>query len=170
MPWDITTFCDMATGNSRVRVQREFRNDKAVFLWGFMLVWLAMLAIMTYVAARDGVPQTGRWTWPILALFWLTGIAAARWAATFARVRVTLVAAGVIVCERFPFSTIEKRYRSRDLTAPRVEETKDSDGDPYYTCVLELPGGHAVTVAEGSHRPDVEAVFDHLKVSLASVA
>ena len=155
----------------RSRVQREFRNDKAVFLWGFMAVWLAMLAVMTYVAVRDGgFPQIGGWTWAVLALFWLTGIAAARWAATFARVRVTLTAGGVVVRERFPFSTMEKRYRSRDLAAPHIDERKDSDGDPYFVCELELPGGRRVAVAEGSHRPDVEAALDKLKESLASVA
>lgn len=161
----------MATGNSRLRVQREFRNDRAVILWAFMVFWLAMLGVMTYVVVRDGgIPQTGRWTWPILALFWLGGIGAARWAAGFARVRVTLTADGVIIRERHPFSAMEKRYRSRDLAAPRVDVTADSDGDPYYTCVLELPGGRVVTVAEGSHRPDVEAVLDNLQKSLASVA
>ncbi len=161
----------MTSRATRSRVQREFRNDKAVFLWGFMAAWLAGLTAMTYVVVRDGgVPQTGPWIWAVLALFWLTGIGAARWAATFARVRVTLTAGGVVVRERLPFSTREKQYRSRDLAAPHIDERKDSDGDAYYACVLELPGGRRVVVAESSHRPEVEAVLDTLKASLASVA
>ena len=82
---------------------------------------------------------------------------------------VTLAADGVRVLERFPFSATEKRYRSRDLAAPRIDISKDSDGDPYYTCMLELPGGRRIAVAEGGHRPEVEAVLDALNASLASV-
>ena len=154
---------------SGARVRREYRNDKAVFLWGFMAVWLAMLVAMTYVAVRDGGIPGSRWGVPVLALFWLFGIGAARWAATFSRVRVTLTADGVLVRERFPFHAIEKRYRSRDLAAPRIDESKDSDGDPYFSCVLALPGGRRVAVAESGHRPEVEAALDALNASLASV-
>lgn len=160
----------MSTESARGPIRREFRNDKAVYVWGFMVVWLAMLAAMTYVFVRDGgFPGTGAWGPPVLGLFWLFGIGGARWAATYARVHVTLSIDGVLVRERYPFSSIEKRYRLRDLAAPRIEESKDSDGDPYYACVIELPGGGRVAVAEGSHRPDVEAVLAQLRTSLARV-
>ncbi|HJU40630.1 MAG TPA: hypothetical protein VJ724_13750, partial [Tahibacter sp.] len=124
----------MTTTTARRPVRREFRNDKAVFLWGFTAVWFAMLVAFTYIAVRDGgIPQTGVWGWPVLALFWLAGFGLARWASTLPRVHVALTPDGVIVRERFPFSTNEKRYLARDLAAPRIDDGKDSDGDPYYT-------------------------------------
>ncbi len=32
------------------------RNDIAVFLWGFMAVWWAMLLAFTWLVWRDGAP------------------------------------------------------------------------------------------------------------------
>src|SRR5688572_26316110 len=63
-------------------VSREFRNDTAAVVWIMVAVWIAMLACFSYVAWRDGgIPQVGRWAWPLLGLFWLCGVGAAAWAA-----------------------------------------------------------------------------------------
>ena len=37
-------------------VPQTFRNRKAVFLWGFMACWMAMLLAFTWLFLRDGAP------------------------------------------------------------------------------------------------------------------
>jgi len=126
--------------------RRVFRNDTALGLWLFVLVWIAMLACFSYIAWRDGgIPQVGPWTWPLLGGFWLAGIGIAAWAAQFPRLRLELNADGVHLRERFPLRVSEARYRTRDLVAPRVDNARD-DGDARYDCVLDLPGPRRVVL------------------------
>lgn len=147
--------------------QREFRNDKALIGWIFMLVWLSLLACFSYLFVRDGgIPQLGIWGLPVIGLFWVFGMAGFSWAASLARIRLVLGAEGVLLRERFPFSHREKRYYSRDIAAPFVAAGKDSEGDPCYYCVIAFTDGHRVHVAEGSDKAELEAVRERLQASL----
>lgn len=57
----------------------EIRNRSAAAGWGFMLVWLTMLILFTWLMARDGPhPSQPAWLQQAgLALFWLVGLPAA---------------------------------------------------------------------------------------------
>lgn len=142
---------------------RVFRNDKALLIWGFTLAWFVMLGLFTYIAVRDGgVGDSGVWGIAALGLFWLVGAGLANSACALPRVRVAVTRDAIVVRESFPLSRTEKRYLLRDLAPPRIDESKDSDGDTYYACVLDLPDGGRITVAESGYRPDVEAVLGAL--------
>ncbi|HSX60881.1 MAG TPA: hypothetical protein VLF18_11830 [Tahibacter sp.] len=151
-------------------VSREFRNDTAAVVWIMVAVWIAMLACFSYVAWRDGgIPQVGRWAWPLLGLFWLCGVGAAAWAAGMPLVRIELSAEGLRVRERYPLRVDERRYLARDLSSPRIEATRDSDGDERFDAVLDLPGNRRVVVLESSDRASVERRCDELLASLRTV-
>lgn len=137
----------MPTAASTAAPRRVFRNDTALGLWLFVAAWLAMLACFSYLAWRDGgIPQTGRWIWPLLGGFWLAGAGSAAWAARFPLLRLELGADGLHLRERYPLHRQEARYRVRDLAAPRVENARDDDGDARYDCVLDLPGPRRVVL------------------------
>ena len=56
----------------------------------------------------------------------------------------------------------ERRYRVSDVAVPEIAAGTDSEGDPYFKCLLTLPDGDALTVAEAHARPAVEAVRQRL--------
>ncbi len=144
-------------------------NNKAIALWIFMAVWLGMLGCFTYLFVRDGSPpEVGVFGWPLLAFFWLGGLGATGWAFSHPLVRVSVSRRAVVARERWPWRARERRYRAADLAAPDVVAGTDSDGDPYFTCVLRLPGGESLTVAEAHARPEVEEVQQRLAAALAA--
>lgn len=149
---------------------RIFRNNTAAAVWIIVAVWLAMLACFTYLAWRDGgIPQVGRWAWPLLGLFWLCGIGAATWAASFPLIRLDLSADGVRVRERYPLRIEDKRYLARDLRAPRIETARDNDGDERFDAVLDLPNDRRVVVIESADRESAERRCAELLASLRGV-
>jgi hypothetical protein len=139
------------------------RNDTAIFLWGFMAAWLTALGCFTYIFLRDGgIPQVGMFDAPLIAAFWLCGLGAAGWALSHPRIRVTVSLRGVVTRERWLWRTRERRYRVSDVAVPEIAAGTDSEGDPYFKCLLTLPDGDALTVAEAHARPTVEAVRQRL--------
>lgn len=152
------------------RVQRVFRNRRAGIVWIFMAVWLAMLACFTYIAIRDGgIAQVGFWTWPILGLFWLFGLAALGWAGSMPLLRLELSAGGVLLRERFLWHVQWRRYRVPQLSPPLLESVLDGDGDTQFRCVLPLADGRRVVIAESPDRIEVEAVCRQLQASLCAL-
>jgi hypothetical protein len=138
-------------------------------LWIFMAAWLAMLGCFTYIFARDGSPpEVGVFGLPLLGLFWLGGIGVAAWAFSQPLIRVSVSPQGVVARERWLWRARERRYEAAALAAPAIVAGTDSDGDPYFKCVLTLPGGEALTVAEAHARPTVEAVQRRLEAALAA--
>jgi len=143
-----------------------FRNNAAVFLWGFMGAWMLMLALFTCLYVRDG--DNGEKMLPlVLMAFWLFGWAACHWAFGHARVRVEIGHGRVLAREVYAWSTRENRYAASDVFVPDVVEEKDSDGDPYFKCLLRLPDGRSLTVAESHSRPRMEARRAELLAALA---
>lgn len=144
-------------------------NNMAIALWIFMAVWLAMLGCFTYVFVRDGSPpEVGAFGVPLLAFFWLGGFGAGAWAFRQPLIRVSVSTAGVVTRERWPWRARERRFEAAALAAPAVVAEKDSDGDPYFKCLLTLPGGEILTVAEAHSRPAVEDVQRRLAAALAA--
>ncbi|WP_313913448.1 hypothetical protein [Tahibacter sp.] len=155
---------------SRISIRRVFRNDKAVVAWLFVAASIGVLGCFSYLAWRDGgIPQIGRWTWPLLGVFWLFCAGAASGVANLSLLRIELSANGVQVRERFLLNARSARYHSRDLGAPRVERVIDSDGDERFDGVLDLPDGRRVVVFESADRATVQRCCDELLASLRAL-
>jgi hypothetical protein len=151
-------------------VRRVFRNDTAAAIWIFEAAWIGILGCFTWLAWRDGgIPQVGRWTWPMLGMFWLFGLGVISWGARFALLRIVLSADGVQVRERYPLHVRVARYRSRDIAAPQVVATRDSEGDEQFACVLDLPGPRRVVVKESVDRARAQRTCDELLASLRAL-
>jgi hypothetical protein len=128
-----------------------------------------MLGCFTYLFARDGSPpEVGVFGLPLLGLFWLAGIGVGAWAFSHPLIRVGVSPQGVVVRERWLWRARERRYAVAALAAPAIVVGMDGDGDPYFKCVLTLPGGEALTVAESHAWPPVEAVQQRLEAALAA--
>jgi hypothetical protein len=150
-------------------LRREFRNDRALAGWIFMIIWLSFLACFSYLFVRDGgFPQLGIWGLPVMGLFWVFGLGGLCSAGSVARLRLALGADGVTLSERFLFERREKRYRSRDIAAPQVEAGKDGEGDTCYFCVLAFADGRHVRITEGSDRAEIDAFCRSLEASLVA--
>ena len=144
-----------------------FRNNQAVAVWVFMLLWLAGLGCFTYVFVRDrGGPEVGVFSAPLLGLFWLCGVGIAAWAFRQPRIAVSVAAGGVLAREIWLWRVREGRYAAADVFVPEVAAGTDSDGDPYFKCLLRLPDDRVLTVAGGHQRPQVEAARQRLLAAL----
>ena len=144
-----------------------FRNNQAVAVWVFMVIWLSVLGCFTYIFARDGgFPDVNMFGPPLLGLFWLYGIGFAAWAFMRPRIAVSVAAGGVLAREIWPWRVWEGRYAAADVFVPDVLAGTDSDGDPYFKCLLRLPDDRVLTVAEGHERTRVEATRRRLLAAL----
>jgi hypothetical protein len=147
-----------------------FRNNQAVAVWVFMVVWLSILGCFTYVFARDGgFPDVGMFGPPLLGLFWLYGIGFAAWAFMRPCIAVSVAPGGVVAREIWPWRVRESRHAAADLSVPDVVAGTDSDGDPYFKCLLRLADDRVLVVAEGHARENVEAARRRLQAALDAV-
>ena len=144
-----------------------FRNNQAIAVWVFMVIWLGVLGCFTYIFARDGgFPDVSMFGPPLLGLFWLYGIGFAAWAFVRPRIAVSVTAGRVLAREIWPWRVREGRHAAADVFVPDVVAGTDSDGDPYFKCVLRLPDDRVLTVAEGHERTRVEATRRRLLAAL----
>ncbi len=145
------------------------RNNIAIVGWIFCAIWMGMLCLITYVFSRDGgFHQFGPpIETAIMLMFWVFGLAACGNAFSQSRIALIVDNGRATVQERWPHRTRTERFDAGMIAMPAIETGKDSDGDPYFRCILTTPSGHAVTIAEGNDRETVEAKRDRLLAALA---
>ena len=140
----------------------EFQNNSAIFGWAFMLVWIAMLAVFTWLYIdeagfnqfRPGAELT------IIAVFWLFGIGFSAFFFSAPLLRLSLANGHAVLCERWLWRSREESFPASALARPVLSEVTDSEGDPYYLCTIMTPSGRTIAISEHQHRPDVEAARD----------
>lgn len=147
-----------------------FRNYKAVAAWIFMALWMAGLGCFTWLGIRDGgMPGWGpHGTAALLCLFWVFGIGGCAYCFGMPCIRLRITATSVEAREGRPGHTETHRCTPAEVAVPEVVETKDDEGDPYFRCDIELPGGKRVTVVESHARDEVEATRARLLSALAA--
>jgi hypothetical protein len=107
---------------------------------------------------------------PLMAFFWLCGLGATGWALSHPLIRVTVSARGVVARERWLWRTRERHYRAGQVAVPEIVARTDSEGDPYFICLMALPDGEPLAVAEAHMRPAVETVRQRLLSALGAVS
>jgi hypothetical protein len=150
-------------------------NNKAIFAWLFMAVWMSFLAFLT-------ADLTAEAFWPpvdllqpaallaaaVLLILWVIGLVGS--AASFRKplMRLTINGGWVVVREIWPWKSAVERFAVRQCDRPEILRTKDSDGDPYFALQLLTPNGRNVTLAEGTCEAEVEATRDRLIVAMGT--
>ncbi len=139
-----------------------FHNRRAAVGWVFMAIWLGMLTIITWLFLRDdGFHQFSRPVEAgIILMFWVFGIGGAAYLFSHPLIRLVRRGDSLIVTERWLLRRRDCTVAIADLAPPRIDETVDSEGDPYFCCILDLPGGRAVAFSEHNRRaPAEEAIL-----------
>ena len=133
-----------------------FRNRIAACLWVFAALWLAVLLIMTYLLARDGLPaEYPPWAATgVAAFFWLGGIGLTRYALSKPCFFVTIGEGGqVLVTWRYPHKVVRKRFSASDIRAAVVVEDEDDEGNPYFFARVGTSDSKHFDIKEGHSRP-----------------
>ena len=150
-------------------VSASFRNNMAIVAWVFMAIWDLGLLLMTYAFIRDG--GFHQFSAPvehgILGLFWIFG--AAGTAACFGRSRVHVAVddGEIVVRERWLLGSRVERFPVGSVSLPRLVQQRDSDGDPYFQCVLTTPAGRDIVVKESHSFKNADAECDRLAAAIA---
>ena len=137
------------------------RNRKAAFLWGFALVFAAVVVAMTAVLLRDGSPQG----WPpaaialVMAVFWVAalglGLYVSGKSCTSARLSSD---SEVVLARRYPFRSTVSSFAPVELAPVQVVEDADDEGNPYFYARLVLPDGSEFDLFEGHDRASCEEI------------
>lgn len=137
-----------------------FRNNLAVYLWGFSGFFLLFVVAMTYVLIRDGAPSGFP---PIIltatmAIFWMGAVGFALFASSKHCLRVKVLPdSRVSITWRFPFRKEEKTVSRAEIAPARVFESTDDEGVPYFHVHAPLHDGTTINIAEGHDRATCEA-------------
>ena len=132
-----------------------FRNRIAAVLWVFAALWLAVLLIMTYLLARDGLPgEYPAWAATgIAAFFWLGGVGFTRYVLSKPCFFVTIGEGGqVLVTWRYPHKVVRKRFSASDIRAAGVVEGEDDEGNPYFFARVGTMDSEHFDIREGHSR------------------
>lgn len=147
----------------------EIGNRTAAFGWGFMAVWLAMLAAFTWIIARDG-PHPSQPAWlqhGALALFWLLGLPAAGYLLSRPCTRLLVGADGAVaLVRRTPFRREVEAWPEGGIAAVEVRAGHDDEGDPYWRTFLVARDGRERMVREGRVPHEQEALATRLRAAL----
>ncbi len=139
-----------------------FGSRIAIFEWVFSILWIGGVVGATYLVIRDGSPVGVSETLSVAVLifFWIGVIILIRFACGRACTTVRVLSEGAVaIVVRYPHKVIRRTYQLSDLTdLPRVVETQDSDGDPYFRCELTVgpPFNEPICLAEGCSKEQCE--------------
>jgi hypothetical protein len=137
-----------------------FRNYKAAFLWGFMAVFMAFVALMTWVLFRDlsASKSQGLWQAVIMSVFWIAGLGFSMFAAGRPCMTVVVQPRTIRIVHRYPFSRKQHDVSYGELTSAQVVESRDSEGDPYFYARTSLKDGSRIDLFESHRREKCETV------------
>jgi hypothetical protein len=137
-----------------------FRNYKAAFLWGFMAIFMSLVALMTWVLFRDlsKSQSHGVWQSVIMGVFWIAGLGFSAFAASQPCVKVVVAHGFVRIVHRYPFSRLEHELPYDRAKPAQIVESRDSEGDPYFSARAGMVDGLPIDLFESHSRGKCEAV------------
>lgn len=140
-----------------------YRNRVVLFYRGFMIVWLGTVVAATIAAAGGDAGADGTW-WPwFMAAFWLVGLWGLAWSLNQETSEVRITAPRSIHIRRGP--AFRRAEHWTDRARLWIEDTKDSDGDPYFRLWMDAPGGK-LAVREGHRRGGLEQALAEIEGAL----
>lgn len=147
---------------------QTFRNRSASLLWGFAAVWVGMLALMTWVLARDGAPAGHSFLFiaTIFVVFWACGVGLLIFAASHPCVIVVVEGDQVRATWRYPLRVDQIHYPARNFPKARVADEKDSDGDPYFFARVVLAEGRTLELDQSHSRAVVERTCERFNEAI----
>jgi hypothetical protein len=147
----------------------EIRNRMAAFGWGFMAVWLGMVALFTYIMGRDGPhpSQPPLLQHGVLAGFWIIGLTVAGHLFSKPCTRLSVEADGTArLVRRTPFGREVETWPPGAVAAIEVRAGKDDEGDPYWRTFLRTTDGREHMIREGRVPEDQQALAARLRAAL----
>ena len=136
-----------------------FSNNRPVFLWGFALVFLTFVAMMTWVLVRDGAPEghSPLFLSIVMGVFALAGLGLCYWVSGLRRLRVEVDPEGsLFVTWWSPFRKETRHVSAREVVGSEVVEERDSEGDPYFYRRVRLRDGVTLDLTESHSREACE--------------
>lgn len=137
----------------------QFSNRKALFLWGFTVVWLAALAMGTYVLYRDGFPVRSSPTLvlAVFGVFWLVGLCLFTYALSKPCISVAVDRQGrVKIVSLYPYRVVHRSLERKDLGFARVVVDRDTDGDPRFHARITIRDGEDIDFRQEHDRESCE--------------
>ncbi len=143
-------------------------NRRAAVGWGFMAVWLAMLAVFTWLFVTDG--GFHQFSYPtevaIIALFWLSGISGAVWVCSHPAIRIDRQDGQLVIRRTWPHRNSVESVAIAALPPPRLTMEPDDDGDLYFHCMIDMPDGRTVTFLQTPDKAQAEAAVEAFRRAL----
>lgn len=132
-------------------------NSKAVFGWAFVVVWFVALALGTpsYLESRRAAAGLGLGD-IFMGGLWAFGVVFGAFFLRIPRTSVHLEGTDLVITERWIAGAREHRCTASSVQVV-LDERTDTDGLAYFVCRLTTPSGHAILLAEGHRRDDVDA-------------
>lgn len=146
-------------------------DNKAIFAWVFMAVWMSLLAFMTAWAFWPPVDLLRPAAAPMAGVFlflWVFGLVGSAASFRTPLMRLNIKGGWVVVREIWLWKSAEERFAVRQCDPPEILRTKDFDGDPSFTLQLLTPNGRNLTLAEGTCEAEVEATRDRLIAAMGT--
>ena len=146
-------------------------NNKAIFAWLFMAVWMSFLAFLTAEAfwpPVDLLQPAALLAAAVLLILWVIGLVGS--AASFRKplMRLTIKGGRVVVREIWPWKSAVERFAVRQCDPPEILRDEDSDGYPCFQLRLTTPKGRKLTLAEHNREAKVEATRDRLIAAMGT--
>lgn len=147
----------------------EIRNRMAAFGWGFMAVWLGMVALFTFIMGRDGPhpSQPALLQHAVLAAFWVFGLAATAHVMSKPCTHLSVAADGTAtLVRRTPLRREAETWPPGAVAAIEVRTETDDEGDPYWRSFLVARDGAEHLIREGRDPEEQRALAARLRAAL----
>jgi hypothetical protein len=146
-------------------------DNKAIFAWVFMAVWMSLMAVMTAWALWPPVDLLRPAALPFVAVFlflWVIGLVGSAVSFRTPLMRLNIKDGWVVVRETWLWKSAEERFAVRQCDPPEILRTIGIDDDPSFTLQLLTPNGRNLILAYGTCEAEIEAVRDRLIAAMGT--
>jgi hypothetical protein len=147
-------------------------DNKAIFAWVFMAVWMSFMAVMTAWAFwRPPVQLLTPAAVLMAAVFlglWAFGLVGSAVSFRTPLMRLNIKDGWVVVREIWLWKSAEERFAVRQCDPPEILRTIGIDDDPSFTLQLLTPNGRNLILAYGTCEAEVEATRDRLIAAMGT--
>ena len=143
----------------------EINNHINIFIWVFTVIWTIFACIFLYLYLKDynTLDNIAKFAIPIVSIGGIFTLIPFSMSKSILTIIFDNNSNQVLIKKIQPFKISNICFNYDNISQLEIEETKDSEGDPYFELNLIFKNSDFFTIKEGHHKETLEDSMQKLQ-------